>query len=155
MRSDEDWLSTVMPRSRHRACPQGGLKLDLNRLARKGYIKFGANIGAKGIVWSNSLLERNRERHHHRRHDRSRPFLFRIGDWQLRTADNFGLSPAPLRWSSVVLPLPSHPPLATILWTCLAPGGSAAGNPGAGKLLTDRNCWIVTTARKLGSPLQP
>jgi len=78
MRSDEDWLSTVMPRSRHRACPQGGLKLDLNRLARKGYIKFGANIGAKGIVWSNSLLERNRERHHHRRHDRSRPFLFRI-----------------------------------------------------------------------------
>jgi hypothetical protein len=33
------------------------LKLDLNRLARKGYIKFGANIGARGISWSNSYQE--------------------------------------------------------------------------------------------------
>jgi hypothetical protein len=30
------------------------LKLDLNHLARKGLIKFGANIGARGISWSNS-----------------------------------------------------------------------------------------------------
>jgi hypothetical protein len=30
------------------------LKLDLNRLARKGYIKFSANIGIRGIKWSNS-----------------------------------------------------------------------------------------------------
>jgi len=43
-----------MPRPRHRACLQDGLKLDLNRLARKGYIRFGANIGMWGIRWSNS-----------------------------------------------------------------------------------------------------
>jgi hypothetical protein len=30
------------------------LKLDLNELARKGNIKFGFNIGARGISWSNS-----------------------------------------------------------------------------------------------------
>ena len=43
-----------MPRPRQRACLQDGLKLDLNHLARKGFIKFGANIGARGISWVNS-----------------------------------------------------------------------------------------------------
>jgi hypothetical protein len=43
-----------MSRSRVRACLQDGLKLDLNHLARKGFVKFGANIGARGISWSNS-----------------------------------------------------------------------------------------------------
>jgi hypothetical protein len=43
-----------MPRSRHRVCLQDGLKLDLNHLARKGFVKFGDNIGAQGISWSNS-----------------------------------------------------------------------------------------------------
>ena len=42
-----------MPR-RYRACLQDGLKLDLNHLARKGFIKFGANIGARGISWRDS-----------------------------------------------------------------------------------------------------
>jgi hypothetical protein len=44
-----------MPRPRYRACLQEGLKLDLNRLARKGHIKFGADVGAQGIVWRSSL----------------------------------------------------------------------------------------------------
>src|SRR5580700_4361241 len=44
----------TMPRPRYRACLQDGLKLDLNHLARKGMIRFGANIGARGISWSNS-----------------------------------------------------------------------------------------------------
>src|ERR1700757_5054139 len=43
-----------MPRPRHRVCLQDGLKLDLNLLARKGFIKFGADIGARRISWSNS-----------------------------------------------------------------------------------------------------
>ena len=43
-----------MPRPRYRACLQDGLKLDLNYLARRGFIKFGANIGARGISWSNT-----------------------------------------------------------------------------------------------------
>jgi hypothetical protein len=33
---------------------EDGLKLDLNRLARKGFIKPGKNIGTRGISWSNS-----------------------------------------------------------------------------------------------------
>jgi hypothetical protein len=44
---------TTMPRPRYRVCLQDGLKLDLNQLARQGFIKFGANIGARGISWSN------------------------------------------------------------------------------------------------------
>jgi hypothetical protein len=43
-----------MPRPRYRACLQDGLKLDLNHLARKGFVRFGANIGVRGISWSNS-----------------------------------------------------------------------------------------------------
>ena len=43
-----------MPRSRYRICLEDGLKLDLNLLARKGFIKFDGNIGARGISWSNS-----------------------------------------------------------------------------------------------------
>jgi hypothetical protein len=44
----------AMPRPRYRACLQDGLKLDLNHLARKGFIKFGANIGARRIAWSSA-----------------------------------------------------------------------------------------------------
>jgi hypothetical protein len=43
-----------MSRARVRVCLQDGLKLDLNQLARRGFIKFGVNIGARGISWSNS-----------------------------------------------------------------------------------------------------
>ena len=39
-----------MPRPRHRVCLQDGLKLDLNQLARRGFIKFGADIGAVYFV---------------------------------------------------------------------------------------------------------
>lgn len=41
-----------MPRPRLRACLQDGLKLDLNHLARRGFIKFSADIGAKQIAWT-------------------------------------------------------------------------------------------------------
>jgi len=43
-----------MPRSRVRVCLQDGLKLDLNRLVRKQFIKPGANIGVRGITWTHS-----------------------------------------------------------------------------------------------------
>jgi hypothetical protein len=43
-----------MPRPRNRVCLQDGLKLDLNQLVRKGFIKPGANIGARGISCSSS-----------------------------------------------------------------------------------------------------
>ena len=43
-----------MPRQRQRVCLQDGLKLDLNRLARKGFVEPGANIGGRGITWTHS-----------------------------------------------------------------------------------------------------
>ena len=43
-----------MARARERVCLQDGLKLDLNRLARNGFIKPGANIGSCGIRWTHS-----------------------------------------------------------------------------------------------------
>jgi hypothetical protein len=43
-----------MARPRQRVCLQDGLKLDLNRLARKGFIRHGANIGVRGITWTHS-----------------------------------------------------------------------------------------------------
>jgi hypothetical protein len=43
-----------MPRSRSRVCLQDGLKLDLNRLTRKGFIRRGCYCGVRGIKWTNS-----------------------------------------------------------------------------------------------------
>jgi len=43
-----------MARPRQRVCLQDGLKLDLNRLARKGFVRHGANIGGRGITWTHS-----------------------------------------------------------------------------------------------------
>ena len=43
-----------MPRPRYRACLEDGLKPDFNLLARRGFIKFGTNIGVRGISWSSS-----------------------------------------------------------------------------------------------------
>jgi hypothetical protein len=43
-----------MPRQRERVCLEDGLKLDLNRLARKGFVRRSANIGFRGITWTHS-----------------------------------------------------------------------------------------------------
>src|SRR5882762_960400 len=43
-----------MSRPRQRVCLQDGLRLDLNRLARKGFVRLGANIGGRGITWTHS-----------------------------------------------------------------------------------------------------
>ena len=43
-----------MSRARVRVCLQDGLKLDLNALAQRGFIKPGENIGVRGISWGNS-----------------------------------------------------------------------------------------------------
>jgi hypothetical protein len=41
-----------MPRPRQRACLQDGLRLDLNRLAQRGFICPGAATGPVGIKWT-------------------------------------------------------------------------------------------------------
>ncbi len=43
-----------MGKDRVRVCLQDGLKLDLNTLAKKGFIRHGANIGLRGITWTHS-----------------------------------------------------------------------------------------------------
>jgi hypothetical protein len=46
-----------MPRPRQRACLQDGLKLDLNRLARRGFVYRGARSGPIGIRWYSTYWE--------------------------------------------------------------------------------------------------
>lgn len=41
-----------MSRPRYRACLEQGLRLDLNRLARQGFVLRGGRSGPKGIRWS-------------------------------------------------------------------------------------------------------
>ena len=43
-----------MPRWCQRARLENGLKLDITRLARRGFIRFGAATGPVGIKWTNS-----------------------------------------------------------------------------------------------------
>jgi len=43
-----------MARPRQRVCLQDGLKLDLNRLMRRGFVKPGEYVGNRGITWTNS-----------------------------------------------------------------------------------------------------
>ena len=43
-----------MPRPCQRVCLQGGLKLDLNRLIRRGTVRPGAGTGPQLIQWTNS-----------------------------------------------------------------------------------------------------
>lgn len=43
-------------RPRYRACLESGLKLDINRLARHGFIKPGATTGPVGIKWTDSYF---------------------------------------------------------------------------------------------------
>jgi hypothetical protein len=43
-----------MPRPCHRARLEAGLKLDINRLARRRFIRFGAATGPVGIRWIDS-----------------------------------------------------------------------------------------------------
>jgi hypothetical protein len=47
-----------MPRPRERVCLQDGLKLDLNRLARNGFIRRGARSSPMGIHWYSSYWDR-------------------------------------------------------------------------------------------------
>lgn len=43
-----------MPRPRYRATLESGLRLDINRLARRGFIRPGAATGPVGLQWTNS-----------------------------------------------------------------------------------------------------
>jgi hypothetical protein len=48
-----------MSRPRQRVCLENGLKLDLNQLARRGFIAPGARTGPIGIRWFSSYWERD------------------------------------------------------------------------------------------------
>jgi hypothetical protein len=46
-----------MPRPRQRVCLQDGLKLDINNLAHRGFIRRGAKSGPIGIRWYSSYWD--------------------------------------------------------------------------------------------------
>jgi hypothetical protein len=47
-------VGSIMSRSRNRVCLEDGLKLDLNSLARKGFVQRGRYSGVRGIRWTPS-----------------------------------------------------------------------------------------------------
>src|SRR5215472_9546714 len=95
-----------MPRPRHRVCLQDGLKLDLNLLARKGFLKFGANIGARSISWSNSHQGEIASGVISADMTDSMNAWFRVAIGRFVQQDNLSLSPAPPGRPPVVLSLP-------------------------------------------------
>jgi hypothetical protein len=46
-----------MPRARERVCLESGLRLDINRLARRGFISPGSFSGPVGIRWTDTYGE--------------------------------------------------------------------------------------------------
>jgi len=50
-----------MPRPRSGVCLQNGLKLDLNILARKGFVQRGCYSGVRGIRWTHSYEPNERK----------------------------------------------------------------------------------------------
>jgi hypothetical protein len=46
-----------MPRSRQRAQLESGLKLDINRLLRRGFVRSGTVTGPIGIKWTNTYFD--------------------------------------------------------------------------------------------------
>ena len=48
------WQEVQMGRARQRIRLEDGLKLDLNQLARDGYVRPGADIGLRGVRWTHA-----------------------------------------------------------------------------------------------------
>jgi hypothetical protein len=49
--------NALMPRSRQRAQLESGLKLDINRLLRRGFIRSGTITGPIGIKWTDTYFD--------------------------------------------------------------------------------------------------
>ena len=138
-----------MPRPRYRACLQDGLKLDLNRLARKGYIGFGANIGIRGITWSDSYWGEVASGFitADMTHPDNAWFEISIGGFRQRIT--LVSRPRHFGGRQWFFQCPATNRLATAFGGRREPLVSAAGRHLVGKLLIDRNFSIVTTAPTL------
>jgi hypothetical protein len=94
-----------MPRPRQRACLEDGLRLNLNRLARQGFIRPGAATGphsfacrqrwARQVAYASQFMGRDDRAHHGRAKIKSR--LCSIGHFD---PDEWDLPPKPkwMRW---------------------------------------------------------
>ena len=122
-----------MPRSRSRVCLQDGLKLDLNSLARKGFVQRGCYSGVRGIRWTHSYLGGSRISADFCRSKRRVIGLAETGG-RPQPVYFAGGSAETLRRSSVVFCLPLHRPAS---FCPVAPSGceallqpSSVGTPG-------------------------
>jgi hypothetical protein len=147
-------MESWMPRPRQRVCLQDGLKLDLNRLARKGFIRFGRNIGVRGITWTHSYCGEVASGTICA--DMSGPhegwFSIQLGSLDQRII----LVPrAPtFRRSAMVLHVPSQNRPVSVLGSQTARCDFAADRPGAGKSLTIpiQWCYRPRARRRLRIP---
>jgi len=133
-----------MPRPRHRVCLQDGLKLDLNQLARQGFIKFGDDIGARRISWSSSYQGE---------------IARGVISAGITNPDHawFRLAIGSFAQQITLVSRPRHFGGRQWFFVCPVTGGScsgsrlephvsAAGKPGDGASRMHRNFWIETVA---------
>ena len=145
-----------MPRPRERVCLQDGLKLDLNRLPQKGFVRRGANIGVRGITWTHSywgeIASGNIS-----------------ADMSGKDEGWFRSQLGSLDQRIILIPRPRHfggrqwyfmCPVRTVPSRCfgsqMARRDSAVGRPGAGKSLTNPNSTtprVGLTLERRGSSL--
>ena len=100
-----------MPRPRQRVCLQQGLKLDLSKLSRQGFVRPGASVGPYFIRWFNTywgeeiasgLITASMEGVY------EGSLRIQIGSLDQRIISP---APTPLRRAAMVLCLPGNEPL--------------------------------------------
>ena len=134
-----------MPRPRQRACLEHGLKLDLNKLARKGSIRRGARSGPYSIRWSwthtgdesaSGLITANMEGEY------EGWLRLQIGKFD----QTIILVPRPRHFGGHQWLLPGDERRCSVLWRPPAPTTSAVVRLGDGKSLTPLNLRTQTIA---------
>ena len=105
-----------MPRPRERVCLQDGLKLDLNRLARQGFVRRGANIGVRGIRWTHSYWGEIATGTISADMSGTDEGWFRIQLGSLDQRIMLVSASASFRWPAMVLHVSSYEPAVSVLW---------------------------------------
>ena len=144
--------SLWMSRPRERVCLQDGLKLDLNRLARRGFIAPGGCTGPRGISWTHSYWGEVatgliRADISGRYEGWLRIQLGKLDQWiTLIPQDrHFGGRQWYFR-----CPVKDH--LVSVLWKPNGAPNFAVGRHGGGRLPTNRNSTTRPIERTLGKP---
>ena len=140
-----------MARSRNRVCLQDGLRLDINSLARKGFLTTGTYSGVQGIGWTHSywgevasaLISADLS-------DASSGWLKLEGG--INQFILLAAQPRPFGGHQWYFVCPITGRLASVLWRPPVQHAFAASRFGNGKQLTQPNFSTETTERTMQNP---